>query len=105
MTVEELMDALRLFPLAMDVKVACDKYVRGVEKVTTVTDMDTNNVSVEIVAEDKPSLAKIMRMREKKIEVVKNDNLDERIEHCVSAVLKAKNEKLADMVERELSLL
>ena len=60
MTVEELMDALRLFPLAMDVKVACDKYVRKLEKV----DMDTNCVSVELVAEDKPSLAKLIRMRE-----------------------------------------
>lgn len=64
MTVEELMDALRLFPLAMDVKVACDKYVRKLEKVATVVDMDTNCVSVELVAADKPSLAKLIRMRE-----------------------------------------
>lgn len=102
MTVEELMDALRLFPLAMDVKVACDKYVRSVEKVTTVVDVDTNSVSVEIVAEDKPSLAKLMRMREKQIEAANND-LDERMENCVHAIIKARKDEIADIINEELS--
>lgn len=64
MTVKELREALALFPDAMTVKAACDKYVREVQKVTTVVDIDTNEVSVEIVAEDKPSLYRLMRMRE-----------------------------------------
>ena len=64
MTVKELQEALALFPDAMDVVVSCDKYVRHVHKVTTITDIDTNRVSVNMVAEDKPSLAKLMRMRE-----------------------------------------
>lgn len=64
MTVKELREALALFPDTMIVKAACDKYVREVQKVTTVVDMDTNEVAVEIVAEDKPSLYRLMRMRE-----------------------------------------
>ena len=60
MTVKELSDALSLFRDEMEVKVSCDKYVRNITKVTTITDMDTNMTSVDIIAEDKPSLAALI---------------------------------------------
>lgn len=60
MTVKELSDALSLFRDEMNVKVSCDKYVRDIMKITTITDMDTNITSVDIIAEDKPSLASLI---------------------------------------------
>lgn len=60
MTVKELSDALSLFRDEMNVNVSCDKYVRGIMKITTITDMDTNITSVDIIAEDKPSLASLI---------------------------------------------
>lgn len=62
MTVKELRETLALFPDTMTIKVACDKYVRDVQEVTNVVDMGTNITSVEIVAEDKPSLARLMNL-------------------------------------------
>lgn len=60
MTVKELSDALSLFRDEMNVKVSCDKYVRDIMKITTITDMDTNITSVDIIAEDKPSLSSLI---------------------------------------------
>ena len=62
----------------------------------------TNIVDFEIVAEDKPSLAKLMRMREKQIEAANND-LDERMENCVHAIIKARKDEIADIINEELS--
>lgn len=63
MTVKELSDALSLFRDEMNVKVSCDKYVRDIMKITTITDMDTNITSVDIIAEDKPSLASLIDVK------------------------------------------
>ena len=52
MTVKQLKDSLSQYPDDMNVKVSCDVFVRNVADVTTVVDMDTNIVSVDICGED-----------------------------------------------------
>lgn len=54
MTVKELKEILDTFPDNMNIKVTCDRVVRDVNEVSTVVDMDTNIVSVDIIAKDKP---------------------------------------------------
>lgn len=59
MTVKELKEILTAFPDDMAVRASCDRYIREIVNVTTIIDMDTNIVSVDIMAEDKPNLDKI----------------------------------------------
>ena len=60
MTVKELKEILTLFPDSMTVQISCDKYVREIVEASTIVDIDTNVVSVNIVAKDKPSLAEML---------------------------------------------
>lgn len=60
MTVKELKEILTLFPDGMTVQISCDKYVREIVEASTIVDIDTNVVSVNIVAKDKPSLAEML---------------------------------------------
>lgn len=53
----ELLALLESYPDDMEVKVVCDRFVRPIERVSTVVDMDTNIVSIEIVAEDRKPMA------------------------------------------------
>ena len=55
MTIKELKEVLTAFPDDMDVRVSCDRYIRKIIDVNTIIDIDTNIVSVDIMAEDKPS--------------------------------------------------
>ena len=50
MTVKKLIALLSLFPDDMNVMITYDRNVRNIDKVSTVTDVDTNIVSVDIVA-------------------------------------------------------
>lgn len=61
MTKRELIDLLSAYPDSMEVKVTCDRRVRAVLKVGDIVDMNTNVVSVEITAEDKPGFSAMAR--------------------------------------------
>lgn len=53
----DLIALLATYPDDMEVKVVCDHFVRPVTAVSEIVDLDTNIVSIEIVAEDKPDLS------------------------------------------------
>lgn len=50
MTVKKLKDILGTFPDDMNVMITYDRAVRNIDKVSTVVDMDTDIVSVDIIA-------------------------------------------------------
>lgn len=50
MKVKELKEILSTFPDNMNVQVTYDYYIRNIEKVSTVVDIDTNIKSVNIIA-------------------------------------------------------
>lgn len=50
MTVKKLKEILSTFPDDMNVMVTYDYNVRNIDKVSTVTDIDTNITSVDIIA-------------------------------------------------------
>jgi len=52
-TVGELIDILVGCPREMRVLVSCDRFVRKILKVKSIVDMDTNEVSVDVIAEDR----------------------------------------------------
>lgn len=56
MTVKELKEILTTYPEDMNIKVSCDRFVRDAIEVSPIVDMDTNIVSVNIIAEDKPDI-------------------------------------------------
>ena len=53
----DLLARLSSYPDDMEVKVVCDRFVRHVTAVSEIVDMDTNIVSIEIIAEDKPAVS------------------------------------------------
>lgn len=50
MTVKKLKALLSIFPDDMNVMITYDRNVRNIDKVSTVTDEDTNIVSVDLIA-------------------------------------------------------
>ena len=50
MTVKELKEILNTFPDNMNVMITHDRAVRNIDSVSVVTDIDTNIVSVDIIA-------------------------------------------------------
>lgn len=50
MTVKKLIALLSLFPDDMNVMITYDRNVRNIDKVSTVTDVDTDIISVNIIA-------------------------------------------------------
>lgn len=57
----DLIALLAAYPDDMEVKVVCDRFVRPVTSVSEIVDMDTNIVSIEIIAEDKPDMQEMTR--------------------------------------------
>lgn len=56
MTNAELQSLLSQYPDDMNVLVVCDRRCRSIIKVDHIVEMEVNEVSIEIVAEDKPTL-------------------------------------------------
>lgn len=50
MTVKRLKALLSIFPENMNVVISYDRYACDIEKISMVTDVDTNTVSVDIIA-------------------------------------------------------
>lgn len=55
MTNAELRSLLAQYPDDMNVLVVCDRRCRSIIKVDHIVEMEVNEVSIEIVAEDKPT--------------------------------------------------
>lgn len=50
MTVKKLKEILDTFPDNMNVMITYDRAIRNIDRISTVTDIDTNIVSVNIIA-------------------------------------------------------
>lgn len=55
MTTSELRSLFDQYPDDMNVLVVCDRRCRPIVKIDPIVEMETNEVSIEIVAEDKPT--------------------------------------------------
>ena len=61
MTVKKLKKILDTFPDNMNVIITYDRAVRNIDKVSTVTDVNTNIVSVDIIAKENIDKKRILK--------------------------------------------